>query len=91
MSELRRNLTSGTSYLTQHSEDPESDGEILADNFESLAERLFGDEYTDTDMEYVIALCGSHPEPFYNADTDVEELVALANTVSKKRGGKGWL
>ena len=91
MTTLRYNLESGDSYLTQHSENPEVEGSILADNFEAVAERIFGDTYTDQDMEYILTVCRSAPELFYEEGVDVEELAKLVDGYAKASGGKGWL
>lgn len=91
MSTLRWNLESGSSYLTQESDDPAVDGKILADNFEAVADRLFGEEYTDADMELILDVCGSNPEPFYCADSTVDELATVVDAYVKRRGGKGWM
>ena len=88
---LRDNLTSGSSYLTQYSDDPEVDGAVLDDNIEAVSIALFGDEYSDDDQEYVIGLVSSGVINAYDEDMDIYEAVAAAHASAKAAGGEGWL
>jgi len=88
---LHYNLTSGSSYLTQQSEDPATDGQIIYDNLTATAEILFGDEYTDDQMEIIIDAVSSGIDGFYDEDADPQELAEAVDARAKRRGGKGWL
>jgi len=90
-SELEYNLTSGSSYLTQNSEDPEHDGQIIYDNLDATATILFGEEYSEDDMEFVIDALGSGIDGFYDEDADPQDLAKAVDQYAKRRGGTGWL
>lgn len=96
MPTLRENLMTGDTYLTQHSDDPSSDGAALDDAFLAIAQILEPDAgYTDTDevdrdlLETIIEYVG-HPgmdaEPF-----DPQMATANIDRRAKNSGGRGWL
>lgn len=89
--QLEYNLTSGSSYLTQNSENSEVDGQIIYDNLDATATILFGEEYTDKQMEIVIDALGSGIDGFYDEDADPQALAQAVDQRAKKRGGTGWL
>ena len=89
--QLEYNLVSGSSYLTENSENPAVDGQIIYDNLVAVATRLFGDEYTDEDMELVITKLGNGTFDGYDEDMDVEAAAQAINESAKRMGGKGWL
>lgn len=89
--QLEYNLTSGSSYLTQNSDNPKVDGQIIYDNLDATATILFGEEYTDEDMEIVIDALGSGIDGFYDEDVDPQELAEAVDARAKRRGGTGWL
>lgn len=90
MDELWHNLISGQSYLTQDSDDPEHDGEILYYNITSVAERLFGEDYSDDDFEYLMEMLGAESAPWYRPN-NTDEIIRSIDTIAKARGGAGWL
>lgn len=91
MSDLHYNLTSGSSYMTQNSDDPEVEGQIIYDNLTAVAEILFGEEYTDEDMEIVISAAGAFVFNAYDPDTDADDAAKRIDAQAKRNGGTGWL
>lgn len=91
LSELHHNLTTGDSYLTQNSDDPETDGQIIYDNIEAVAEILFGDESTDEDYEYLVDAVSGGFLNAYDPDFDPAEAAHKLDARAKARGGAGWL
>ncbi len=91
MSNLYYNLTSGSSYMTQNSDDPETEGEIIFDNLTAIAEILFGEEYDDDDMEIVIAKAGAGVFNAYDPDLDAQAAAQAIDAQAKRNGGSGWL
>lgn len=49
MNQLLRNLTDGTSYLTQDTDDPEVEGRAFYNAFLAIANILTGENFGDTD------------------------------------------
>jgi len=91
MDRILHNLTSGASYLTESSEHPEVDGQIIYDNIMAVATRLYGDEPTDADIEYLIDRIGAGTFDAYTADLDIETAAIAIDKAAKTRGGTGWL
>lgn len=89
--DLYDNLTSGSSYMTQHSDDPAADGEIIYNNLTAVAEILFGEEYTDEDMEIIITDGGAGVFNVYDPELDAEEAAKAVDARAKRSGGTGWM
>ena len=89
--DLHYNLTSGSSYMTQYSDDPEAEGEIIYNNLTAVAEILFGEEYTDDDMEIVIVDGGAGYFNPYDPKLDAEAAAKAVDARAKRSGGTGWL
>jgi hypothetical protein len=92
MDRLHQHLTSGSSYLTENSADPAAEGEILYRNMTAIAGRLFGENYTDDDMEIIINRVGDGTiETAYDADCDTEAAAQAIDARAKRNGWTGWL
>lgn len=83
MSDLYHNLTSGTSYLTQHSENPKLEGRIVYENLMAVAETMFGEEYEDEDVEGIIDAASGGVFDVYDANLDA---AAAASAICKRWG-----
>ena len=89
---LHDNLTSGASYMTQESNDPHITGQIIYDNIVATCKMLYGDDFTDDNVEYVIdafgaGVGGEYWTRRFSAAKAAREIDARA----KANGGKGWL
>jgi len=88
---LRGNLESGASYLTQHCDDSQAVGAILADNIEAIASMLFGEGYTDEELEIVIDHVSKCTFNAYDQDCDIAAAAAAINQCALNQGGTGWM
>lgn len=91
LDKLYYNLTSGSSYMTQNSDNPEAEGEIIYDNLMAVAEILFGGDCTDEEMEIVIGEAGAGVFNAYDPDLDAQVAAQAVDAQAKRRGGTGWL
>lgn len=91
MDRLLHNLTSGTSYLTQHSANPATDGQTIYDNIMSVSACLFGEEPADAQIEIVIDAIGSGLFAADDPHLSASEAAQAINSAAKRAGGTGWL
>lgn len=82
MNTFLHNLVSGGSYLTENSSQPEIDGRIIYNNLTAVAETLFGAEYTDEDMGFLID-CASNGTINNYDDPNMDATAAVAAVAAR--------
>lgn len=89
---LHLNLTTGDSYLTSESRNPQQDGENIYNNIIAVAAMLYGDDPTDEQYEYVIDAFsgGSVTGKYWTRKFSARKAALEIDARAKRNGGTGW-